>query len=107
MLQAPTIKAFQCYLKSHPATMLTTLKEKIGNIYQSCIEINKPSMLIFNQQILHTKIDDLFVSGFIHDHSLYNEYFLLSSYEIWESIGFTSGKSKKKMIFSRFRTYYT
>jgi hypothetical protein len=25
--------------------------------------------------------------------------FLLSSYEIWESIGFTSGKSKKKIAF--------
>jgi hypothetical protein len=29
-----------------------TLKKNIGNIYQSCIKINKPGMLIFNQQMV-------------------------------------------------------
>jgi hypothetical protein len=31
---------------------VTYTQRKIDNIYQSCIEINKPNMLIFNQQMV-------------------------------------------------------
>jgi hypothetical protein len=42
-----------------------TLKEKIGNIYKSCIKINKPSMLIFNQQMARFVNTTNFQKGFI------------------------------------------
>jgi hypothetical protein len=43
---------FLMILSDNMELSVYTLKKKIGYIYQSCIEINKPSMLIFNQQMV-------------------------------------------------------
>jgi hypothetical protein len=64
----------------------TTLKEKIGNIHKSYIEINKFSMLLFNQQTISMLLDQLALwsgAAFFVDNSVHWKK-SREDYKIWK-----------------------